>query len=306
MKDIREGIAKELHRPARKRFATRKTVLKGIHDLYQADIVDMSAYARENGNFKYILTLINCFTKVAHAIPLKRKTGTDVAKSMGPFLKKHSMRNFQTDHGNEFYNLNLQKLLKRYSINHYSTYSDKKAAIVERFNRTLKSIMWRAFTVQGSHKWVKMLPDLIKKYNNTFHRSLGMKPVEVNARNENKVKHRLNAVDSSPFKKRFSVGDKVRISKYKKVFTKGYLPNWTNEVFTIHKVQSTVPVTYLLSDSRGEIVKGGFYEYELAKTKFDDVFFVEKVLRRKGDKMLVRWLGYDKSHDTWIDRKEII
>lgn len=307
MDNVRDKIAKELHRQARKNFPTRKTELKGRYDLYQGDLVEMIPYAKVNNNFKYILTLINCFTKVGHAIPLKSKNGKDVAAALSPFFKRNKMRHFQTDRGKEFYNPHVQKLLSHHNINHYSTYSDKKAAIVERFNRTLKGMMWRAFTAQGSYKWVKLLPELVAQYNNTVHRSIGVKPVEVNAKNENEIKLRLNKIDKPSLpSNRFSVGDKVRISKFKKTFTKGYLPNWTNEIFTIHKIQPTIPVTYTLKDSSGIVLKGGFYAYELSKTRFDDVFLVEKVLRRKGDKLLVRWLGYDRTHDSWINKNDLV
>ena len=98
----------------------------------------------------------------------------------------------------------------------------------------------------------------------------------------------------------------MRISKYKKVFAKGYLPNWTNELFTIYNVKSTAPRTYILKDDKGNILEGGFYEQEISKTKFGDVYLIEKILKRKGEKVLVRWLGYDKSHDSWINRNNII
>src|SRR5204863_31899 len=98
----------------------------------------------------------------------------------------------------------------------------------------------------------------------------------------------------------------VRISKNKKVFKKGYLPNWTNETFKLYAIKPTRPVTYILQDSKGEILKGGFYAEEISKSKTGDVYFVEKVLQRKGSKLLVRWKGYDSSHDSWIDSKDLV
>ncbi|XP_039291209.1 uncharacterized protein LOC120352931 [Nilaparvata lugens] len=101
-------------------------------------------------------------------------------------------------------------------------------------------------------------------------------------------------------------GDKVRISKNKKTFDKGYLANWTNELFTVTRVRHTVPVTYELEDYRGEPIQGGFYSEEIVKTTVPSVFEIEKVLRKRGDKLLVRWKGYSVSHDSWIDKSDLI
>ena len=101
-------------------------------------------------------------------------------------------------------------------------------------------------------------------------------------------------------------GDKVRISKYKMTFDKGYLPNWTNELFTVTRVRPTVPVTYELEDVRGQPVKGGFYAEEIIKTTVPNVFEIAKVLRRKGNKLLVCWKGYDRSHDSWINSSDLV
>jgi hypothetical protein len=305
--NIRKKISYELHKQARKHFTTRKTVLKGLNDLYQADIVDMSSLSKFNSNYKFILTIINCFTKVAYAFPLKQKSAKQVANILSNFFKTHPMKNFHTDQGKEFYNSSVKRLTEMYNINHYSTFSITKAAIVERFNRTIKSLLYRQFTVQGDYGWLKILPNLVQQYNNTLHRSIGMKPVQVNSRNEKELIEHLNAIPKrSLVRNKFQLYDLVRISKYKHIFRKGYLPNWSNELFTISKVQPTIPVTYLLTDSTGEQLKGSFYNEELQKSNTDNVYFIEKILRRKGDKMLVRWSGFDKKHDSWISKSDVI
>lgn len=308
--NVREKIAKELHAPTRKKFPTRPVEVKGIQDLYQADLVEMTQYSRFNKGYKYILTIINCFSKYAFAIPLKDKTGPEIVKAITPILMTNKMKHLQTDAGKEFYNVGFTNLMKTYGINHYSSYSDKKASIVERFNRSLKSLMWRKFTELGKYHWVKILPSLLKEYNTRKHRTIGMAPIKVNKKNEHIVKLNINK-NRQKYKKvdkkvRFKHGDKVRISKYKKVFDKGYLPNWTNEIFTVYKVQPTVPTTYLLKDHNGVVLKGSFYTKELQKSKTDDVYLVEKVLRRKGDKVLVKWFGFEGAHNTWINKKDLV
>jgi hypothetical protein len=302
-------IARELHRPVRRNYLTRRVELKGITDLYQADLVEMIPYSRTNNGYKYILTMINCFTKYALAVPLKTKGAANVAQALTPILKKYKMRNLQTDQGSEFFNTSVASLTKKYGINHYHTNSEKKASIVERFNRTLKEKMWEAFTAQGNYKWVRLLPKLITLYNNTVHRTIGMKPSEVNSRNE---KHVLKKINTATFRRnvktkpKFKVGDPVRISKYKATFAKGYLPNWSNEVFVVHSVVASRPITYTLHDERGDLISGKFYEHELSKTKHPNVYLVQKVLKRKGDKVLVRWRGYDSTHDSWVKKTDIL
>lgn len=310
--NYRRQIVEELHKPARKNFPRRQTILKGIHDLYQADLVEMKQHSKLNKGFKYILTVIDCFTKVGHAIPLKDKTGQRVTNAMQEILSRinYKIKNLQTDDGTEFFNSTFSNLMKKSKINHYSTYSEKKAAIIERFNRTLKSNMYKMFSQRGSYIWYDILPDLIKRYNSTYHRTIGTKPSCVNKRNEKLILERIKTNTKPSIDKKapkdFIFGDTVRISKYKNIFTKGYLPNWTNEVFTVHRVQPTVPKTYLLKDSNGKVLHGGFYGHELLKSKTGNVYLVEKILRKSKNKSLVRWLGFDKSHDSWISNDDLI
>jgi hypothetical protein len=309
--NVKAEIAKELHRAARRNYPTRRVELKGIDDhYYQADLVEMIPYSRMNNNYKYILMLINCFTKFAFAIPLKRKTGDEVASALAPLLKRHRIKLLQTDAGKEFYNSKVEALLKEHNVKLYSTYSEKKASIVERLNRTIKTRMWTKFSEQGSYKWLHLLPTLVHEYNNTVHRTIGMKPKDVNKTNEELVMRRINSSVQRPANTRrpkFKVDDPVRISKNKKIFDKSYIQNWSNEIFKIHAVHNeSRPVTYELIDTRGEIIKGRFYEHELTKTDFADVYLVERVIRRKNGKVLVKWMGFDKSFNSWVDEEDLV
>ena len=301
-----DAIAKELHRPARRNYVRRKVTLKNTKDLFQADLVEMIPYAKENKGMKYIMTMINCFTKFAFAVPLKTKSGPEVARALEPILKKHVMKNFQTDQGTEWFNSHIKKLMLKYGINHYATFSDLKASIVERLNRSLKEKMWKQFTAQGNYQWLKLLPRIVKAYNNSVHRTIGMKPKDVREKHVKAILARLNIPKTKSTKPKFTVDDRVRISKYKRVFKKGYLPNWTNEIFRVYAVKPTKPVTYILQDTRGEILKGGFYEQELSKSKTGNVYLVDKVMKRKGDTALVRWAGFDKNYDSWINVKQLV
>ena len=197
-------------------------------------------------------------------------------------------------------------MLKAEGIHFYTTNSEVKASIVERFNRTLKSRMWRYFTWKNTLKYIDVLPQLVKSYNHSYHRSIGMKPAEVNGRNESIVWKRLYSPPKRPAKFRFKVGDRVRISKQRLTFEKSYLPSWSEELFTVTKRswRQQVPV-YTLKDFSGEVIQGSFYEQELQKVrKTDDFYRVERVIRRRKRKgkteYFVKWLGYPSSFNSWV------
>lgn len=307
---IKEHVVEELHKPARVHFRRRRVILKGLNDLLQADLVEMLPYAKFNKGYRYILVVINAFSKFVWTVPVKRKTGKEVATALNSILKNlsNAPKNLQTDLGKEFYNSEVRNLLQRYNIHHYSVYSSKKASIVERVNRTLKSKMWKQFSIQGSYRWLTLLPSITKDYNNTPHKTTGMKPIEVAPKDEKRllsnVFRHIKTID--PKHRKFNEGDFVRISKHREAFTKGYTPNWSNEIFTISQIQNTNPTTYLLRDSNGQDIMGGFYVEELQKVKFPDVYLVEKVLRRKKNMVYVKWLGLDKSHNSWIDKNNVL
>lgn len=304
MESVRKAIARELHAPARKRFPRRRVVLKGLNDLFQADLVEMIPYAKQNKGMCYILTVINCFSKFAYAIPLRNKTGIEVAKALKPILEKNRFRYLQTDLGKEFYNKHVKALLIKHNVSIYSTYSEVKASIIERFNRTLKEDMWEQFTARGKYEWLSILQTLVKNYNNSKHRTIGMKPKDVKRKHVKLILSKINKSQKIQSKRpKFKLGDSVRISKFKKVFSKGYLPNWSNEIFRIYAIKPTTPVTYILEDMRNEVLKGGFYEHELKLSKTGDNYLIEKVLRKKGNRALIRWLGHDKAFDSWINLK---
>ena len=250
--------------------------------------------------------MINCLTKFAFAVPVKDKSGPEVAKALEPILAKHKMKNFQTDQGTEYFNKHVNQLMKKYNINHYHTFSELKASIVERLNKTLKSKMYKLFTARGSYEWLSILPEIIKSYNNTKHRTIGMKPKDVRQKHVKAILNRINKSQTVKKKQKFNLGDTVRISKAKRTFKKGYLPNWTNEVFTIYAIKPTRPVTYILKDHNGQILKGGFYSEEIAKSKTGNVYLVQKILKRKGNKVLVRWRGFDSKSDSWISAKDLV
>lgn len=298
---IKKDIVDELHKPARRNFKRRRVIVKGLFDLHQADLVEMIPYERVNKRYRYILVVIE---------PVKRKAQKPIADAMEKILDrmKRKPKNLQTDSGGEFFNETFGKMMKKHGINHYSTYSGIKASIAERVNRTIKSKIWKEFSLQGSYKWLPILQRVVDQYNNTKHRTIHMKPSEVNKRQEknllNTVYNNIKTVKLKNIK--FKVGDKVRISKFRHIFDKGYTPNWTNEIFTVAKIKLTNPVTFLLKDENNQPIKGAFYIEELQKVKHPGIYLVEKVIRRNKDMVFVKWLGFDNSHNSWIRKSNVM
>lgn len=171
----REQVVNEIHRYAPKHFARRKYVMFGIADTLQADLIEMQPFAAENRGHRYILIVIDVFSKVVFAEALKDKTGLEVTQAMERIIKKfyqhnpqHQIKNLHSDEGKEFCNGTMARMLQKYKINHYSTFSSLKASIVERLIRTTKHKLYKLFTLHGNHKWLQTLPEVIDRYNNTW------------------------------------------------------------------------------------------------------------------------------------------
>ena len=160
----------------------------------------------------------------------------------------------------------------------YSTNNEGKSVVVERFIRTLKNKIYKYMTSISKNVYIDKLDDIVNEYNNTYHTTIKMKPIDVKDNTYINIDKETN--DNDP---KFKVGDRVRISKYKNIFAKGYAPNWSEEVFVIKKVKSTVPWTYVSNDLNGEEIMGTFYEKELQKRNQEE-FRIEKVIKRKGEK----------------------
>lgn len=308
MNGKKAAVVEELHRPARRNYPRRSVNIRGLDETWQADLVDMSAYASFNNGYKFLLTIIDIFSKFAWAIPVKSKNGKDVSIAMKSVLAKDRVpQKLHVDRGKEFYNSDFRALLKHYNIKLYSTFSNMKASICERFNRTLKTKMWKEFSLRGSYKWIDILPKLMSSYNNSKHRTIKMKPKDVTVESEKKVLRNIygNYRIDRNLKIKFKIGDKVRISKYKHVFEKGYTPNWTTEIFTISEIRNTDLITYKLTDYQGQPIEGGFYQEELTPARNPDIYLVEKIVRKRGNQLLVKWLGFDNSHNSWINKDDL-
>ena len=271
----------------------------------------MDKLLKWNKGYKYLLTIIDVFSKFAWAIQLKDKKGTSITNAFNNIVinDKRKPEYLWVDKGSEFYNNTFKEWLKKNDIKMYSTFNEGKAVVIERFNRTLKNKMYKQFTAKGNTQYLDMLPKLLKQYNDTKHSSIKMSPVEASLKkNQGIVYFNLYGdMEPSSAKPKFKVGDRVRISKYKrKTFDKGYTENWSEEMFTIDEIQHTNPITYKLKDLNNEEIQGSFYEPELLKAK-QDVFRIDKVIRRdyKKKQALVKWKGYNDDFNSWIPMKDL-
>ena len=313
--DWSQQLAEELHKPITRNFRKRRVISHGIDKIWAAaDLVEMQKYSKWNKGIKYLLMVIDVFSKYGWIIPLKDKKTESVSLAFDLIFKKSKRKpeKLWTDKGSEFISKHFKDFLKRNSIILYHTQNEEKSSVVERWNRTMKNKMWKMFSANNNTVYWDKLDKLLDHYNNRKHSSIKMSPTEASKKgNEKQVFANLyeNEIFLKPGKPKFSIGDKVRLSKYKrKVFDKGYTPNWTaEEVFVVDKVNLTKPVTYNVVDLLGEKVEGSFYEKELQLTK-QQTFRIEKVVRRdnKKKKALVKWKGYSDKFNSWVDFKDLV
>ena len=260
-----------------------------------------------------MITAIDVFSKFAWAGPIKSKSGQQVKQGLERLWKRAHPRKplrIQTDAGTEFYNSKVQAFFKGQNVGHFSTYGDAKAAVVERWNRTLKEKMFRYFTAKNTLKYIDILQSLVHAYNHTRHSSIKEKPVNVKESNENTIWNRLYGARLSQKPKKApkcQIGDKVRLNKKHRPFKKGYLPGWTEEVFLVREVKRHPLVTYKLTEYDGTPIKGTFYEPDVQNVHVSDesLFRVEKVLKRKGKQVFVKWKGWPKKYNSWIAKQDL-
>ena len=232
---------------------------------------------------------------------------------MRQIFATHKPINFQTDKGSEFVNKTFLKYLKDEGVHFFTTENeDIKASIVERFNRTLKEKMCRYFTKTNKLRYVDVIKHLIENYNRSYHRSIRMSPLDVNLGNQEVVWNNLYSTIDAPCRKVFTEGDRVRIAQARQNFKKGYTPSWTEELFTISRINTrSKPITYILKDDSGEELKGHFYKEELQKVGEKNVYRIEKILQTRqrkgstGKEYLVKWFGYNPSFNSWISDEHL-
>jgi transposase InsO family protein len=260
-----------LHKPIRKKFKRRKIYVPFTRFQLAADLLDLSKYSKQNKGNTFILLIIDAFSRFMWAYPIKDKSAETMTNTFKRFFKENNdqFRYLHVDQGLEFTNAKMRELLTSRKIKIIHSYSETKSAIAERAIRSLMMRLERYFTYTESNKYLDVLPKLVSSYNSTIHSAHGFKPRDVNKLNESLVWKKLyGKYFNEPMQKpKYKVNDKVRTSKLKPIFAKGYAKSYLPEIFIIHAVKMTKPITYVLRDENGEILQGSFYETEIQKVE---------------------------------------
>ena len=253
----------ELHKSVIKNFEKRKAYSQFKDNIWVVDLADMQSLSKKNKEIKYLLCAIDLYSKYAFVIPLKDKKGIIITNAFDKIIKqsKRKPNKIWVDQGSKFYNRAFKKWLSDNDIIMYSTINGDNSVVAERFIRTLKNQLYKHMTATGKNVYYDVLDDIVNEYNNTKHITITMKPKDV--RNNNKIVY-INKHNEK--RSRFKVGDRVRISKFKNIFAKGYTPNWSREIFIVNKINDTVPYTYNIKDLNDEEIIGSFYDRELQKS----------------------------------------
>ena len=250
-------LSNELHKPVIKKFEKRKVYSSFKDNISAVDLADMQSLSKYSKGFKYLFCAIDLFSKYPWVIPIKDKKGTSIANAFKKIVSKGQRKpnKVWVGQGSEFYNQSFKDFLKIKNIEMYSTYNEGKSVVAGRFIRILKNKIFKHMTTISKNAYIDMLNDIVNKYNNTVHITMKMKPIDVAS--DSYVEYNKDCNKKGP---KFKVNDHVRISKYKNIFAKGYVPNWSEEVFIVNEIKNIVPWTYTIKDLNGEKVIGTFYE----------------------------------------------
>ena len=267
-------VQSKFDRILKHKFPTRRVIVKFPFELFMADTIEYNAYmGRLNRGYRYILLMIDCFTKIIYVSPMKKKNmewGLKAFEDIFDKLDRFPV-NLCTDRGTEFWNKNVTAFLQSKGVNHYSmdTKTNYKAMMAERAIRTIKTRLEKYFYKSGKQIWYgpngsEILDKIVSNYNHTPHRSIGIAPLDVNEETQRKVFKRMYPYSKITVDCRIKKGDKVRKKLEKDNFKKGYSQKWSDEVYIVDSVrQSNTICFYKLKSLEGDLLRGIYYFYQL-------------------------------------------
>ena len=255
-------------RISKKIFPRRRVVARFPFDLWQADLIEYPNIKWYNNGYKFILLVIDCFTKVIYCEKLKKKTADLTSDAMLKILDRAKQPPVMlvTDGGREFFNSEFEKVMISNNISHFrtATRTPWKASLAERANRTIKTKIARWMQKTNSKKWIDVYEKFVDNYNKVPHSSHGFAPQDVTEDNAKEVYKKLYPLSRIRVGCKLKIGDKVRILVQKQEYEKGYTPKWSEEVYTISKVlQRNTICWYHLADHTGKRKPGIWYYYQL-------------------------------------------
>ena len=303
-----EELSEELNKPVINKFERKKVIVNHIDEIHSCDLVDMIKYSRVNKGYKYIFTNIDIFSKYSWSFPLKTKTIKDIKPCFQKIFKERKPKFIWSDQESSFFSKEMLNFFEDNNVKIYHTYSNLKAVIIERFNRSLRELMMKEFVKNNNTVWYNILPKLIKTYNNRYHRTIKMRPIDVNKSNEKHIKNTVYNYNIINKKPKYKIYDLVRISlKRRQLFDKstGNI-KWSEGLFKIYKINKSNVISYQIKDMNNEIIKGIFYEKELQLTKnTTGEYIIEKILKTKGNQMYVKWRGYSNNFNSLVNKSDI-
>ena len=277
---LNSRISHSVHKQADVHFPRNPVIAPTVDHQWQIDLLFLDRLARHNQGFKIIFVAIDVVSRFAWAQPMKNKTGISTTDAFAEILKRAAPRKpkkLQSDKGTEFLNNNFYQLLRKHGIEHFTTYSDTKAAIAERFVQTLKKQIHKYLTENDTLEYVDKLQLIMNSYNATVHSTTKFAPNAVNETNlpdvlTNLYGHLWETDLLNIRVPKFKINDFVRVSKvYSSIFRKSYEGNWSREVFRITSIKDSYPrVTYGISDKNGEEIMGSYYENEMQRVRPDE------------------------------------
>jgi transposase InsO family protein len=332
-KFLTEQATYQLHKPAHRKFTHNQTVVGHRDEQWQADLAVMNNLAHDNKGYRYILTCIDVLSRYAWAVPVRTKGTKDMLAAMELLFDEawpRKPQRLQTDRGVEFYNAAVRRFLREQNVELFSTNSPFKCALVERFNRTLKTMLYKYFTAHKTRRWYDVLDSMVTAYNQRPNRTIGAPPATVLTEDDDRRVWRRVYYDSKQAQLRradlhprnadntANAGDRVRISLTKGHFDKGYMPNWGRQHLVVKQV---VPPNrggrprpvFRLADTEGEDMNGQYYPEEVQRVpeRLHNTFEVERILRRRAadggqTETLVKFKGWPEKFNRWITEAELV
>jgi hypothetical protein len=298
-----------LHKQATRKFPRRKTIVHEIDEQWEYDLADVRKYKTLNSHYEYILCAIDVLSKFAWVEPIKKKTAEACATAFEKIFKRGRIPKIcYADLGNEFKG-EVRALFKKHNIIQLDTKSDNKAAVCERFIRTLKEKLERYYTETGKHRYIDVLQDIVTSYNNSIHSAIKMAPIKVTEKTVAQARENLFGPDDMKIENDyhvhfdFRVGSYVRCVVQKSIFDKGYVANWSEDVYIVYFLNPSNPPTYKIKTLDGIEYDKNYYKQELQLVSNDEFpFDTFEILDQTSDQVLIKKLNSEDQKEKWVKR----